>query len=134
MSARQGSPACAHLGADQRAGRLGGDQQPEPAGMLGGGDAALLVGVHLDQGLEGAGPAAAGGAAAVSKRAAWPCPGGSAVRGGGSGGTGAPVSRAQAAASERGSPQRPAWPSSSASVSSTSWQRLDPHAGAQQGG
>jgi len=54
-----------------------------------------------------------------------PCasPGVAAGRGGGSGGTGAPVSLAQAAARLRGWPQRPAWPSSSASVSSTSWQR-----------
>ena len=32
-SARHGSPACGHLGGDQRAGGLGGEQQPEPAAL-----------------------------------------------------------------------------------------------------
>ena len=66
----------------------------------------------------GSNPAAAGGARSNSSPC--PLPGGTAARGGGSGGTGAPASRAQPAASDRGCPHRPSAPSSSASVSSRS--------------
>ena len=66
----------------------------------------------------------AGGPDTVSKSAPWPRPGRLGRRAAADrAAPAARCSRAQAAASERGSPQRPAWPSSSASVSSTSWQR-----------
>jgi hypothetical protein len=44
-----GQPVEAHLGRDEPAGRLGGDQQAEPARMLVGRDQPQLVRVDLDQ-------------------------------------------------------------------------------------
>ena len=128
-SARQGRPACAHLGGDQRAGGLGRHEQPEAGRVRGRRDAGELVGVDRGQRRRARSPA---GAAGVVEQRVLAVAGRRGGRGGGSGGTGAPVSRAHAAGSERGSPQRPAAPSSSASVSSTSWQPLDADAGAQQ--
>ena len=122
-----GQAGGAHLGRDQRAGRLGRDQQPEAARVRGhGGDPGALVGVDRDEVVEGRPPEPE-----PAPRTA--CPG----RDRAAGGDGRRVGRHRRAAqpgprggaADRGSPHRPAEPSSSASVSSTSWQRSTRAAG-----
>lgn len=121
-----GQARAVHLGGDEEGRGLGGGEQPHPVGVGGGRESFRLVGVDGEEGVQGE------GVGCGSKRESWAR--GSAARGRGSGGTGALVSRAQAAAAERGSPKRPSWPRSSSSASSMSWHRSTRAAGREQAG
>ena len=126
-----GQPGRGHLHRDQRPGRLGRDQHPEPARRARSTAIRASWSACTATSSSRRGPSAAG--AVEERRLAVPGRRGLAGRRIRRDRRGR-CRRAYAAATQRGSPQRPAWPSSSASVSSRSWQRSTRTPAAQQPG